>query len=562
MSDPFRSLQPPMFAKHTDVAGFRGNTLVLICDAMATRINADLILGAQQVRGVWYIYVKSMESRTSILTHGISVNGRHITIYDSNPYENKDGEHSEKIVFKGLPFEIKNMFISDYLKPHTQVETRSNVIYAKEINESNVTSYYNGQRYVFCKGPIDPPLPKQCKIDGHTCFIWHRSQNDICLRCQKQSGHKTSDTDNCPSFEPTDKICAFRHPDNPLGNYFKCDVYIGNQKFTSAEHAWQWAKCVDAGRNDLADEVKAAKHPRDAKKIAESLSDDELRAWREKQLTAMEEVLHAKAKSSHLFRQTLLATGKQYIAEGTRDLYWGCGLEPSIANTTKIEKHPGLNKLAHLLMGVRENLQQKVDTRMKDFHETQQKKQQSADEQDQLPLNLVPESSSEKATTSGETPLTTDDMNSQLLTAANLLETSVLSGCIPKVPTSSSNVHESVTSVDTSEVSSDVKSNDDDNQNSDVTTANAPRKQLHEQVMQAAPAVPHGEMTPKSHDVVKGTPKRKQNFSPDETLLDKKKCTPAGTPSTSPTATPVKKNISARDSNIKSEAFPSEDEKI
>ena len=104
----------------------------------------------------------------------------------------------------------------------------------------------------------------------------------------------------------------------------------------------------------------------------------------------MEEVLHAKAKSSHLFRQTLLATGKQYIAEGTRDLYWGCGLEPSIAYTTKIEKHPGLNKLRHLLMGVKENLQQKVDTRMKDFHETQQKKQQSADEENQLPLNLVP----------------------------------------------------------------------------------------------------------------------------------------------------------------------------
>ena len=68
MADPFRLLQPPMFAKHTDVAGFRGNTLVLVRDAMATRINADLILGAQQVRDVWYIYVKSMESCTSILT--------------------------------------------------------------------------------------------------------------------------------------------------------------------------------------------------------------------------------------------------------------------------------------------------------------------------------------------------------------------------------------------------------------------------------------------------------------------------------------------------------------
>ena len=155
-------------------------------------------------------------------------------------------------------------------------------------------------------------------------------------------------------------------------------------------------------------------------------------------------------------------------------------------------------------MDVRENLQQKVDSCMKDFHETQQKKQLSTDEEDQLPLNLDPESSSEKAPTSGETPITTDDMNSQLLTAANLFETSVLmSGCRPKVPTSSSN-----------------------------------------------------------HDAVKGTPKRKQNFSPDETVLDKKKCTPAGTPSTSPTATPVKRNISARDSNIKSETFPSEDEKI
>ena len=119
-----------------------------------------------------------------------------------------------------------------------------------------------------------------------------------------------------------------------------------------------------------------------------------------------------------------------------------------------------------------------------------------------------------------------------------------------------------VTSVDTSEVSSDVLSNDVNNQNSNVTTARPPGKQLHDQQIQAAAAVPHGEMTPKSHDVVKGTPKRKQNFSPDETLLDKKKCTPVGTPSTTPTATPVKRNISARDSNIKSETFLSEDEKI
>ena len=95
-----------------------------------------------------------------------------------------------------------------------------------------------------------------------------------------------------------------------------------------------------------------------------------------------------------------------------------------------------------------------------------------------------------------------------------------------------------------------------------ATTARPPMKQLHEQQMQAAAAVLHGEMTLKSHDVVKGTPKMKQNFSPDEPILDKKKCTPAGTPSTSPTTTPVKRKISARDSHIKSEMFPLEDEKI
>ena len=182
-------------------------------------------------------------------------------------------------------------------------------------------------------------------------------------------------------------------------------------------------------------------------------------------------------------------------------------------------------------MNVRENLQQNVDSRMKNFHETEQKKQHSADDEDQLPLNLDSGSSSKKATTSGETPLTTDDMNSQLLTAANLFESSVLmSGCNTKVPTSSSNLHVLATSVDTSEVSSDVLSNDVNNQNSNVTTARPPRKQLHEQQMQAAAAVPHGEMTPKSHDVVKGTPKRIQNFSSDETFLDKKKCTPAENP--------------------------------
>ena len=74
-------------------------------------------------------------------------------LYDDNPYTHRAGETSEKIVFKGLPFEFQNYHITEFLKQFSQVEPRSNILFAREKNQDNelFSPYLNGERYIFVK---------------------------------------------------------------------------------------------------------------------------------------------------------------------------------------------------------------------------------------------------------------------------------------------------------------------------------------------------------------------------------------------------------------------------
>ena len=96
--------------------------------------------------------------------------------------ENRRIKKTEKILIKNLPATIPISVIMGYLKGFPQLKLRSNVIYAKERNGDELSSFINGDSLIYVSPDVSHPLPRDTIIGGHSCKIWHPSQNKLCKR--------------------------------------------------------------------------------------------------------------------------------------------------------------------------------------------------------------------------------------------------------------------------------------------------------------------------------------------------------------------------------------------
>ena len=145
-----------------------------------------------------------------------------------------------------------------------------------------------------------------------------------------------------------------------------CKVVVFGHTFKSAEHAFQWKKCMDCLRDDLADRILRAPSPARAKQIAMEVDGNALKKWHDVKghIMVMSDVLMAKSDSNIDFRNTLLNTDDRILAEATACTKWGCGLSPELAVTAK--QFPGMNMCGQLLMELRSNLRPSTGTKVTD----------------------------------------------------------------------------------------------------------------------------------------------------------------------------------------------------
>ena len=194
------------------------------------------------------------------------------------------------------------------------------------------------------------------EIRGYTCRIWHSTQSAICLRCNSLE-HLTGDILNCPAYLLSTKQnlkLPFEHPKNPLTNYWDVEICMENLKFKSSEHAYLYFMCIELGEPELAECVRDAATAAIAKQRSRDipLSTDRTE-WNKIKLNVMKSVLCAMANSSPSFVQYLLKTGDKFLAEATRDTFWGAGLSPHMCRTTDPSHYPGSNHLGMMLMELR-----------------------------------------------------------------------------------------------------------------------------------------------------------------------------------------------------------------
>ena len=346
----------PVYMKDVDVNHIEGNVIIKTCNTIQKQFPGE-IHGAQKMSNYYKLYPRTNSTRAAPIVRGINIDNKLINIYDANPMQ-FDTTKSERVLIKDLPASIPPHKVMAFLKSFTHITVRSKVIYAKErMAGDEMSTFINGDRIVYISPNVSPPLPKETVICGSPCRVWHASQKNYCKRCGKQ-GHRTTDTENCDSYDADSNVSAFRSDNNPLSNYYNCTIVSGDLTFKSAEHLYQYEFCMHCERPDLAQEVIKAQGPKFAKQIAAELKSqiptETLADWCTARLIVMQDVLKLKWNSCSKFRHALMATIGIVVAEATQDSFWGVGVAPNLAQETRRDKFLGENHLGRLLMGLRD----------------------------------------------------------------------------------------------------------------------------------------------------------------------------------------------------------------
>ena len=349
----------PVYVKGDDI-NIRGNVLIKLCNSIHKNYPGE-VYGAQPLNNAWLIYVRSNKTRAALIVNGITIEGVHIPIYDDKP-QLQGGKRSERVVIKDLPATLPPDRILSFLKGYPHIVPRSRVLYAKErMGGEEMSPYINGDRLIYIRPDVNPPLPKETVIGGHPCRIWHPSQKNFCKRCEKH-GHRTIDDDMCPSYEPDCVVAAWRADNNPLSNFYKCALTFESLVFKSSEHFYQYEFCMFMNRIDIAEAVFNAASPKLAKEAAAPLKSSEytvlLAEWAKIKLAVMSFILRVKWNCCGKFRQALLQTTGMTIAEATSCTFWGVGVAPNLAQHTKPSTFLGLNHMGKLQMTLRQLVEQ------------------------------------------------------------------------------------------------------------------------------------------------------------------------------------------------------------
>ncbi len=340
-----------LYVKHFDLRGLQGDITFHLCNAV-NKVMSWQAIGAQKMKGLWVIAVKSSDARVTLLEKNITIYDNEIKLYADNPYMRKPWDDSERVVVKDYPMWEPNSRILDYFRALPNAELCSNDVHFSKARNltSGSSSFFNGDRFVYMKSGFDP-IPERINIGEYECRVWYASRDVKCKRCGE--GHKTTEVTQCKAYcESLPEVEIFKG--GPFSNFDKCTTKIGNMTFKTSEHGYQWFACMEHMDADIAEKVYHAKSPLDAKRLAANVKMQNSKVWSIFFLRydIMKKVLIGKATSSKRFSDALLDSGDKLLVEcSATDLYWGSGLDLHLTSTTNPEYYPGLNKLGQVCIG-------------------------------------------------------------------------------------------------------------------------------------------------------------------------------------------------------------------
>lgn len=363
----------PLFIKNSDFD--ERMTEFSVCTLIAKYIDPNELLGCQRIGGLWRIYFKT--NNADLLTCNVMHNGKQIPIYDQNPFRTGADSPDEtlvRITVKDLPLSVHNRCLEDYLK-REGVTLASKITYARARDPTThqLSNWFNGDRVVFTK-EIKNALPRFIQIANFTCRIFHEGQETkpvLCTNCFqtnhtrsqcklpaackacKKPGHSPG-TEPCEAYQSKPaKQTIIQDQNDPLSNTYECEIKHMGLTFNSAEQCYQYAKAIQRGQPDVANQILKSPTPQLAKSKVKLLKYS--KTWTNDEKTnLMKHILEAKAAQVPEFKEALLKTARQTIVFADRHEYdWANGLTPTETSYTQKKNWPGKNLLGRLLEDLR-----------------------------------------------------------------------------------------------------------------------------------------------------------------------------------------------------------------
>ncbi len=143
----------------------------------------------QETKNLWRIYCKKKEDRVTVITEGISINGKHVKVHGQNPYVVgtlnagllNDGEEVEmiKVTIKDIYNSVSNDVVIHFLTKILKLQITSEIqtgFYRD--SRGGLTSLENGDRIIWIHPDQlkDCPLPRNSYCGGRPVRIFHRNQ--------------------------------------------------------------------------------------------------------------------------------------------------------------------------------------------------------------------------------------------------------------------------------------------------------------------------------------------------------------------------------------------------
>ena len=360
----------PFYIQHSDLPRVKNNynyAALDLCEVCEQHVPGQ-ILGAQCHNSVWSVITRSDRARSYMVNtmKGVNINNTKVEIHDK--YPTGKTVPNEKIVFRDVPFDLKDEDILQFLN-NKGIMIKTGVIAGRlRDKNSKLTQYLSGDRIVYVKGNFSPVLHSFANINNNKCKILHQSQHLACQRC-RCLGHHTSETNKCDAYIEDTEGITIKSPQYVLCNYYPSPLKVFKTKFASSEHTYQWRFLKHIGEDALAQEVIEASCPADAKAVSTRVPRHLHKNWHSIKMCVMKDILHATADYCAKFKDELLSSGGKNLVEAVMgDIFWSSGLPPRVAESTKPEYYPGANQLGHVLESVRSDLMKEA-IMCKDIHE-------------------------------------------------------------------------------------------------------------------------------------------------------------------------------------------------
>lgn len=372
-------LLPALYFKASDVQNFKTLKESEVSKAVLNVI--DEVLGCQRIRGLWEIYTKSQDERLKLLINGITLRNQSVGLYKNNPFRaglQSPDEEVIKLTFQDVPLSKGNRGIETFIKDNN-LEKTSEIQYGKirDSETKELTEILNGARIVYVK-PFPNHLPRDITIAGVSAKLYYHGQvtptrpmlctqcfktdhtkskctsDKLCIKCKKPDHSVNNTTCDAEAKQPHKSVTAFQGSNDVLSNFYPCDINIHGILAKSAEHAYQYTKCIRRGKLDIAKKVMNAENALAAKKLSRELPYDS--KWNDQKAEVMYDIIVEKTKQVPEFKEELLSS-KRTIVEAVRgDFYWSSGLNKTDTLNTKLKYWPGENKMGSILMKIKTDI--------------------------------------------------------------------------------------------------------------------------------------------------------------------------------------------------------------